>query len=319
MSAFSRLWHRAPLWRMSLYTIFPFLLLAVIFPPAYLIRLLPALKPITASIHNHLGMVDEPPATDNAAADGGGGNGGGGDGAVTMLPITDRLTNSIPFAGRVLPLPAGVWHPVMSVVNGPHGEVLENILVRVEGHVVTGLIGAEGNIQPVPESAITNIDATCHDDRNFMSRVISAHPPAMECWFTAAVYPSSINRTAVIANRLKEEGFILPPVFLKTGWSYSQPAGDHNVNVETVTMFLNPVNTDATKALRSPESWTKENLAQQPAASDFVKRTDTWIAAWAPVLHDGFNGDMLATNEAQRARLSRDPAAPLPGQGSPLD
>ncbi|WP_186336051.1 hypothetical protein [Komagataeibacter melaceti] len=316
MSAFSRLWRRAPMWRWCLYLILLFGLLTVIFPPGYLTRLVPALGKVATNIHNKLGMTDPPPA-ETAAGEGNGD--GSGEGIVTMMPITDRLTNSIPFAGRILPLPAGVWHPVMNVINGPHGEVLENILVRVQGHVVTGLIGAEGSIQPVPESAIAAIDTSCHDDRNFMSRVITAHPPAMECWFTAAVYPSSINRTAVIANRLKEEGFILPPVLLKTGWSYSTPAGDHNVNVETVTIFLNPVNTDSTRTLRSPQDWTKEMLPQQPAASDFVKRTDTWIAEWAQVMHDGFHSDMLATNAEERARLARDPAAPLPGQANPLD
>ncbi|BAK84348.1 hypothetical protein D3W54_07475 [Komagataeibacter medellinensis] len=314
MSAFSRLWQRAPLWRLCLYLILPFGLLTFIFPPAYLTRLLPKLAAISASIHNHLGMHNAPAE----GVDSTGGN-NDGDGVITMMPITDRLTKAIPFAGRILPLPAGVWHPVMNIINGPHGEVLENVLVRVQGHVVTGLIGAEGSTQPVPETAIASIDSSCHDDRNFMSHVLSAHPPAMECWFTAAVYPASINRTAIIANRLKEEGFILPPVFLKSGWSYSTPAGDHNVNVETVTIFINPVNTDSTKMLRTPEFWNKDTLGQQPAAADFVKRTNTWMAGWAQVLHDGFNSDMLASSEEQRARLSRDPAATPAGQGNPLD
>ncbi|GAO00525.1 hypothetical protein Gxy13693_050_029 [Komagataeibacter xylinus NBRC 13693] len=313
MSAFSRLWHRAPLWRFCLYLVVPFTVLTLIFPPAYLLRLVPRLAALSANIHNRLGMHDAP------AKGEGSGDSNGEDGVITMMPITDRLTKAIPFAGRILPLPAGTWHPVMNIINGPHGEVLENVLIRVEGHVVTGMIGAEGSTQPVPETAISSIDSSCHDDRNYMSRVLTAHPPAMECWFTTAVYPASINRTAIIANRLREEGFVLPPVLLKAGWSYSTPAGDHNVNVETVTIFLNPVNTDSTKMLRTPDYWVKDTLGQQPAASDFVKRTNTWMAGWAQVLHDGFNSDMLASSEEQRERLARDPAAPQPGRGSPLD
>ncbi|WP_130732161.1 hypothetical protein [Komagataeibacter xylinus] len=313
MSAFSRLWYRAPLWRLCLYLILPFVVLTFVFPPAYLTRRLPRLAQIATAIHNRLGMQDAPADGDQA------GGGGPGDGVVTMMPMTDRLTKAIPFAGRILPLPAGVWHPIINVIEGPHGELLENVLVRVQGHVVTGLIVAKGTTQPVPDVASPPMDIECHDDRNYMSHVGASHPPMTECWFTRLVDPASINHMNVIAGRLQQEGFVLPPVMLRANWVNSTPATDDNMNAETVTIYLNPVNVNDTKILRSPDFWTKDALAQQPAADTFVKHMNTWMAGWAPVLHDGFNSDMLASSDEQRARLSVDPAAPRPGEGNPLD
>lgn len=302
MSAFSRLWHRAPVWRLCLYSIFIFSILMLVFPPAYLGRLWPGVQNITQRIHHALGMNDAPPPSDNA--------GGGDDGVVTMMPITDRLTKAIPFAGRILPLPAGVWHPVMNVITGPHGEILENVLVRVHDHVVTGLIGAEASTQALPETAALSMDSSCHDDRNLAAHVMPAKPPGVECWFTAAVYPTSITRTAIIANRLKELGFTLPNVLYKASWTLASPSPDHTVNMETVTIFLNPVATDKTASLQSPDDWAKETLSQHPAALNFVQKGNSWMETWAHILHDGFNSDMMASSEEQRARASQDPTAP---------
>ncbi|GBR19754.1 hypothetical protein LV564_15420 [Komagataeibacter nataicola] len=311
MSAFSRLWYRAPLWRLCLYLIVPFVVLTFVFPPGYLTRRLPRMAQIATAIHNRLGMQDTPADADQA--------GGPGDGVVTIMPVTDRLTKAIPFAGRILPLPAGVWHPLVNIAAGPHGEVLENVLVRVQGHIVTGMIIASGTTQPVPAAANPAIDEECHDDRNYMAHIVTSHPPMMECWLTRLIDPAAIDHMSIIATQLKQEDFVLPPVLLRAKWVNSTPAPDDNINGETVTVYLNPVNLNDTKILRSPDFWTKETLAQQPAASDFVKRMNTWMAGWAPVLHDGFNSDMLASSEEQRARLSTDPAAPRPGEGNPLD
>ncbi|PYD78448.1 hypothetical protein CFR77_11210 [Komagataeibacter sucrofermentans] len=291
--------------------ILPFVALTFIFPPAYLTRWLPRMGQITTAIHKRLGMQDLPADANQF--------GGPGDGVVTIMPITERLTKAIPFAGRILPLPAGVWHPIINVIEGPHGEVLENILVRVQNHVVTGLIVASGTTQSILTAANTTMDTECHDDRNYMAHIAASHPPVMECWLTRLVDPASILHMNVIAERLQQEGITLPPVLLRATWINSAAASEDSLNAETVAIYLNPVNLDDTKTLRSPGFWTREALTQQPAANDFVRRMNAWMAGWAPVLHDGFNSDMLASSEEQRARLSVDPAAPRPGEGNPLD
>ena len=140
------------------------------------------------------------------------------------MPITERLTKAIPFAGRILPLPAGVWHPIINVIEGPHGEVLENILVRVQNHVVTGLIVASGTTQSILTAANTAMDTECHDDRNYMAHIAASHPPVMECWLTRLVDPASILHMNVIAERLQQEGITLPPVLLRAAWINSAAA-----------------------------------------------------------------------------------------------
>ncbi|MFT9093476.1 MAG: hypothetical protein ABF479_21135, partial [Gluconacetobacter sp.] len=61
MSAASRLWHRAPIWRALLYCIPLFTALTLLYPPAYLTRIA-ALRPVFDRINHTLGRTPPPPA-----------------------------------------------------------------------------------------------------------------------------------------------------------------------------------------------------------------------------------------------------------------
>ncbi|GBQ26370.1 hypothetical protein HLH34_04030 [Gluconacetobacter azotocaptans] len=331
MSAASRLWHRAPLWRTCVFSILIFTALTLLYPPAYLTRAIPALQPVIDRINRTLGRSTPPPAPAPDAApspdappdapppgqqaDGSGAPGAGGPGGtqVAAPPITSDLSGAIPFAGRILPLPAGTWHPVLTTQSGPHGELLSNVLVRAEGGVVTGVIIARGSTQSLPLSTVDAMNNGCHDDRNYLSRVITTDPKVMECWFTGHVQiegqPLSDSIDIQTAfNRLHVLGFPIPYVMLVATWDYAEIAADHGANIENVTILLSPARKGTMTLPAPPDKWMKQLLPQNPGAERFVHQANDWMEGWTAMLRRGFHGT-LSADAPELARAARDPAS----------
>ena len=102
MSLIGRLWRRAPAWRFCLITAVAFTGLAAMFPPA--IPHLPVFhrhhpgadKPADVAHYNALSAAAPTVPTDT--------------GMIHMPPLDAGRSGIVPVAGRLLPLPAGVWH-----------------------------------------------------------------------------------------------------------------------------------------------------------------------------------------------------------------
>ncbi|MBB2155621.1 hypothetical protein HLH33_04745 [Gluconacetobacter diazotrophicus] len=330
MSAASRLWNRAPLWRSCVFGIPIFVVLALLYPPPYLMRAIPALHPVIDRINRTLGRGAPAAQADNGAAPDAGAppaqqaDGGPPQGAaqppggtqVAAPPITSDLTGAIPFAGRVLPLPAGVWHPVLTTTSGPHGELQSNVLVRAEDGMVTGVVIARGSTQSLPLSTVDAMNNGCHDDRNYLSKLITTDPKVMECWFTSHVQiagqPLSDSVDILTAfNRLHVMGFPIPYVMLVATWNYAEASADRGANIENVTILLSPARKGTMNLPAPPEQWLKQTLPQSPAAERFVREANDWMNGWTGMLRRGFHGELVA-GSPDLVRASRDPASVLP-------
>jgi hypothetical protein len=334
MSAASRLWNRAPLWRTCLFGILIFAVLTLLYPPSYLMRAIPALRPVIDRVNQTLGRTPSAPPSQQAdagapqdassGAPAGASQGGASQGTpqppggtqVAAPPITSDLSGAIPFAGRILPLPAGTWHPVLTTQSGPHGELLSNVLVRAEGGIVTGVIIARGSTQSLPLSAVDSMNNGCHDDRNYLSKLVTTDPKIMECWFTSHVeiegQPLSDSVDIMTAfNRLHVMGFPIPYVMLVATWNYAEVASDRGANIENVTILLSPARKGTMILPAPPGQWVKEALPQNEAAGRFVREANEWMTGWTAMLRHGFHGDLIA-GAPDLVRASRDPASVLP-------
>lgn len=312
-----------------LYCIPLFTALTLLYPPAYLTRAVPALRPVFDRINRTLGRAPSPPpAAPDASSDSAPAT-PPADGApdspqqtaggpqLAAPPITSDLSGAIPFAGRILPLPAGTWHPVLTTQSGPHGELLSNVLVRAEGGIVTGVVIARASTQSLPVSTVDAMNNGCHDDRNYVSKIVPSASKVMECWFTSHVQiegqPLSDSVDIQTAfNRLHVLGFPIPYVMLVATWNYAEAATDRGANIENVTILLSPARKGTMDLPAPPERWLKQELPQNPGAQHFVNAANGWMDGWTAMLRRGFHGDITA-GSPDLVRASRDPASVLPG------
>lgn len=314
MSAFSRLWRRAPLWRWSLYGAVFFLGLGLLFPTPYLLHRFPFLTKIPGSAA-HRGQTNDQPGAPSAPDAGQAPSGSTpapppGPDRVGAPDINTTFSGGIPFGGHTLPLPAGMWHPVLTGQVGPGGAVLFTILARTDRGIVTGVIIARISSRPQPGQSADGVENSCHDDRNFASRVLSeGHNGLLECWAVARSVGSSSDLVNAAFQRLHTLGFPIPPLFVATTWVRAQTMKDGSgVNLAAVDTLLAPVKPASIQLLAPLPYWDKASLAKAPDAERFVQATTHWMANWVGVLREGLV-DGLPGNTAP-ADVSRDPAAP---------
>ncbi|WP_205839578.1 hypothetical protein [Neokomagataea tanensis] len=237
MTALVRLWKRAPLWRTA------FLLggacagLTAFFPTQALKHRAPWL-PGHAPNAQGTAAQGAAPAPDDSGKLG--------------LPDPNILqTGSIHIAGHTIPLPAGDWHPILTGQTGPRGELSEQFLARMDRGVITGIVIVRATQIPIPTSAVLNLDAPCHDDRNYFAQISEkAAPtglPVEECTFTSSALPQgaasgeqSFDQAAFA--RLNTLAYPIPPIMINIGWFHvAAVQGSQSVQAESVTTLLAPV------------------------------------------------------------------------------
>ncbi|RUT25251.1 hypothetical protein C0V97_11695 [Asaia sp. W19] len=229
--------------------------------------------------------------------------------------ITTAMVGSIPFGGHTLPLPAGIWHPVLTGQYGPGGQMLINILVRTDRGVVTGVIVARTATEQLPIDIVQQATSHCHDDRNYSAQIFADRADGRsECAFVANAVMgpngviSSDELIQLAFKRLSALGFPMPSLFIVANWIQSSGAMDSNKGTSAVTYLLSPTKTGTVQLLAPQPYWDKATLAQVPSAETFVRKTDRWLNQWIPLLRRYMTQDTTTTPVP--VDLSRDPAAP---------
>ncbi|MFT8718424.1 hypothetical protein [Acetobacter sp.] len=316
MSAFTRLWRRAPLWRLSLIGMVACGGLTALYPPHWLVNLYP---PIGKLVHH------APPASSGegeeqgSAGDGGSAPASGGSndyrsGQAAAPPIDADLRDVIPLAGRQFPLPVGIWHPVLTEQNGPHGEIVSNVYVRTDRGVVTGVILVRATTVSIPANLSSVPHPSCDREEGILFRRVLPSPPGTtECVMTNVTQPpmgEAASREDIdwAFHRLVLLGFPMPPVLVQGIWVHTvrDPTGDGQ-NFETMAIALSPADPGTTHIKASMDDWTPEGIGASPFAGRFVNDVNNWMLKWAPVLQQGYQGKLQPSTETVRPG-SADPA-----------
>ncbi|MDG6094165.1 hypothetical protein LOC54_03380 [Acetobacter sp. AN02] len=321
MSAFSRLRHRAPLWRFCLYSSVLFCGFSLIWPAPWLLRLIPPLHRVTDPVGRLLtfgssrnqqdGMQAEQPSGP-APQQQPQGQRGANNLKIGVPPIDAELKGVFPFAGRQLPLPAGIWHPVLAMQDGANGEIISNVLVRSERGVVTGVIVVRASSQSVADSITEEITRLCHDDRNYSNRITAEKGGVFECLSSGPVFLnggkiSNAPDISLAYERLRTMGFQLPPLLVEGYWARVVKAEDGGVNFEAVSTAVSPAPPGSSKLNTPPADWEKQAAGASPLAGRFIEEMKRWMDGWAGVLRNGFEGKLSPSGIPDA--VSQDPSA----------
>jgi hypothetical protein len=261
MSAFGRLWRRAPVWRVSLVCAIVSTALAAMFPPA--IPRWAADRVGAAGADLAPKFVPQTAAVDPAHG-------------IELPPLGTGRSGIIPFAGRQLPLPAGAWQELVLAKSGAGMAVQAVLLGRIDGQRLTGLMMATA---PGPFGNAAGEVAglgPCDSRGSIAHQIVPADmdrdPLSRECWVLvpldtgAADSPAKTNDVLSRGlGRLQAMGVAVPGLMLGMDYVRSDPTG-----WMTVLVLL-------------PDS--------QPSAS---RRVQAWVRRFAPLLHKGFDGGLKA-------------------------
>ena len=193
MSAFGRLWRRAPLWRLAVGATLTVAALCALYPSPMLQRALASLNPDGSP----------PPATNSVA--------------VPSMIATRRTL--MPIAGRQLPLPAGDWHEVLTGRFEMAGENVETILARFTRGKLTGLIDAIATTSP--SEGRFPLPPACLNPTNFAAH---QQTDGSACWFVANTPPDEpgpADRPTIdegARSRLRQLGVAMPSAMIRGAW-----------------------------------------------------------------------------------------------------
>jgi hypothetical protein len=282
MSAFGRVWRRAPAWRLCLITAIAFSALCAMFPPqipglgnwhggprAGTATATPPAPPGTPSAH-FAPAPDTPPI----------------DGASVEVPhaSVDR-SGIIPFAGRQILLPAGQWKDVLIARLGGAVPGQIQVLGRIEHGELTGLLQANAPSPGAGAAGPLAIPSACYADNAIAHEITpelpSQSPLAHECWvlidsdMTAPANRAKIDdvmRRALV--RLDELGARIPDHMLLLLYIRSSETGWLR------TLLMLPADKDVTTAAN--------------------RRIEAWCRRFVAALHAGYDGKIVAA-------LPRDP------------
>ncbi len=274
MSAWGRLWRRAPAWRFCLFTAVTATALAAMFPPTP-----PAWRPRwwptadTATPH-----YTPQPQTPAPAYD-----------AATFPPPGAERHGIIPLAGRQLPLPAGSWQELALIRGGGELQLDLLVLARIEDSQLTGLIQASTPNLPGTLSGRAELPPRCLAPGSLAHRITPANlndPAEHECWTLVPAdltqgpwQPGQHSVERAVLERLAQLRVITPTHML----SFSYIRTDDS-RVQTVTLLL-PDNRQSSRGQ--------------------VQRLQDWMNRFETRLSKGFSGNL--TNADMTAAVVSDP------------
>lgn len=288
--------------------------ITALYPPDWLVGLY---SPLGKFAHHPAAVPDSDTASPENVRNETGQNGqtgndshdyGTAQGAVP--PIEAQLFDLMPLAGRQLPLPAGIWHPVLTETSGPHGEISSNILIRTDRGVVTGVILVQATTASVPSSVMS--PHSCHEKEAYFTRKLDAPADAVQCIATGVTLtPQGDIRSRDDINwafgRLQLLGFPMPPVWGVASWDYVVNTPDGGKNFENVMIALSPADPGTARIKTSLSDWSPEGLGTSPFSGRFMQDVKEWLTRWAPVLMQGYKGTLQPSPDRIRPEAS-DPA-----------
>ncbi|TLU72982.1 hypothetical protein [Lichenicoccus roseus] len=296
MSAFGRLWRRAPSWRLALFAAVGSTALAAMFPPAMPARLSAAWSGAVAGaaskaqtarlfgvplLHPHAGaaagqsgaLPHFAPPPDTPAPD---------YATLAAPPLGPPRHGTIQFAGRQVPLPAGDWIELMVVRDGGPHPLQSTVLGRTGGGQITGLLSLTAPPPIVAPDDGTRPSGACYDPAALASQQSDpgAASAAHECWvmrplrtseITEGKGPFIIQRRAI--ERLQAMDVTVPQSLVELRWFRADASG-----------------------------WMGATLLVRPQADGGSKAEANWMQRWSRLLRRGYDS-------ATPAAVPADPTA----------
>ncbi len=259
MSVIGRLWRRAPAWRFCLVSAVACTGLAAMFPPSPPTRWISMRGSGGAAHYQPRTALPLPRGTD-----------------IYTPPDAPPREGIAHLAGRLLPLPAGIWHELVVLKSGGSGAPQTDILYRVggtSGGDVTGLIFATGPGPATGAVGPAELPLPCQDVGLRLGAIVptlpTQSPLAHECWVLNDVDTAHTDKEALLHLAL------------------SRLATRH-VAVPSQMVGIDYVRTDET-------GWM--NLAVLlPGGRGRLKPVQAWMARFARPLHRGYDRTLVAAD-----------------------
>lgn len=282
MSAFSRLWARAPAWRGVLLLGVALSGLAVLYPP-------PVRRPVPGARYVAAPLAVPPPSP--AAAP-----------AATPAPVpsvrtTDPnlpafgavVTTIMRFAGTDVPLPHGEWR-VVAAMSGrtPQGQVAASgMLAQVTNGALDAAILLFAVVPPSAAHAGFPADPLCQSPYALFSRVFSAVDRGPQaCWTVGAIATQDWNAADSLpvlrsgVTELGQQGVALPPVVLSARFTHAD--ADRLLTMQVIEAVPSPP--------QAPFGWRMEEIRRTPDKLARVIRLRDWAQRWSPLVRRSFEG-----------------------------
>jgi hypothetical protein len=276
MTAFGRLWARAPAWRAALLLTIGCGVLAVLFPPGQPEVAVPArLTPVVTRAEPVAAPVQAPAPASTVAA-----------GPEANMPVPGQIySDRLPFGSQSVPLPPGHWLAV-AVGNMPQTSGVPNssaFLALVLGERVAAAALISGSTAAEPRAAGFLVPADAQIPDFYYRRVLMAvdHGPA-DFWLCGSSLPSEwsdpVRRAAItalaqqhvgVADRFDSALFRLSDKrnWLAAEFMFPAPSGEGTVG-----------------------PWTEEASLPDAAVIPHIEKVRRWGKAWHEVLRRGFEG-----------------------------
>ena len=279
MTAFGRLWARAPAWRAALLVTIGCGALAFAFPPGQPEIAVPVPRTPVMSRTEPVTPVQAPPPAPAAATE-------------TNIPVPGEIySGRLPFGSQSVPLPAGQWLAVSVGSTGQNS--VSAFLALVLGEQVAGAALISGSSAAEPDAAGFRVPADAQIPAFYYRRVLAAvdHGPA-DFWLCGSSLPSTwtdpVRHAAItaltqqhigIADRFDSAVFRFSDKrnWLAAEFIFPAPAGEGTVG-----------------------PWTDAAVLSDAAVLPHIEKVRRWGKAWHGVLRRGFEGD---ANFADSARI----------------
>ena len=289
MTAFGRLWARAPAWRAALLLTIGCGALAALFPPgqpqvAVPARLTPTVIRAEPVVAPAPAPVSAPASTTAPAPE------------ANMVVPGEIYSDRLPFGAQSVPLPPGHWLAVAVGNNPPTSGVSSSsaFLALVLGERVAAAALISGSTAAEPQAAGFLVPADVQIPAFYYRRVLMAvdHGPA-DFWLCGSSLPSEwpdpVRRAAItalaqqhigVADRFDSAVFRLSDKrnWLAAEFMFPAPAGEGTAG-----------------------PWTEEAALSDAAVLPHIEKVRRWGKAWHDVLRRGFEG---GTNLADSARIA---------------
>jgi hypothetical protein len=295
ITAFGRLWTRAPLWRRTWYATGIAVVLTIMFPPAWLGGYAPASRsdpPPTSQVPTPQASITTPapaPAADTSVSAAAPPVGG--------IPIAGSVyTGRLPLGAQSVPLPPGRWATVAvtSVGVDPAGgspSASAFLALILAGRIASVAI-ISGSTTPDPRGAGFSPPLNLEVPAFYYRRIVSAvdHGP-LDLWLCGSSQPSRWTDplTQAAARVIRQQNLALPDRFASAVFRIA----DTRNWVSAEFMYPDPAPTGG-----SVRPWIEVAALPDTSALSQVEKVRRWGKQWHDIIRRGFTGTLRQGDEA---------------------